>query len=77
MFNVFVGGFRNFFNDAIAGKFINWVFWEIPNTSSRAGPSRWNRKMVLADILDSDDTDEEAVFPSIPSRLFQVQPEKS
>ena len=63
-------GFRNFFKDPTADNYLACIFEEISKTSSQAAPSNPNTKRRLADILDSDDGDDEATLPAIPSRFL-------
>ena len=63
-------GFRDFFEDPTADKYLECIFDEISKTSSQPGPSKSNVKRRLADISDSDESDDEAALPSTPSRFL-------
>ena len=69
-------GFRDFFNDPTADNYLKCIFDEISKTSSHAGPSKSNIKRHLADIIDSDESDNEAALPPIPRRFPESSDEK-
>ena len=69
-------GFRDFFNDPTADNYLKCIFDEIWKTSSQAGPSKSNTKRRLADIIDSDKSDDKAVLPPIPHRFPESSHEK-
>ena len=55
---------------------MNCIFKEISKTYSHPGQSRSNTKRCLANIYDSDDTDDERVLLSVPSRFLRSSDEK-
>ena len=66
-----VESFRDFFNDLTADdSYLQCIFEEISKTSSRAGPWESNIKRCLADIIQSDKSDDEAALSPISSRFL-------
>ena len=72
-----LGGFKDFFEDPTADNYMDYVFKEISKSYSQAGPSRSNTKRRLAEILDSDDSDDEKVLPPVPSRFLPSSDEEA
>ena len=71
-----LGGFKDFFEDPTADNYMNCVFKEISKSYSQATPSKSNTKRCLAEIYDSDDTDDERVLPPVPSRFLPSSDEE-
>ena len=63
-------GFRDFFNDPTADNYLQCIYQEISKISSQIGPWKSNIKRCSADIIDSDESDDEAALPPIPSRFL-------
>ena len=65
-----VRGFLDFFKDPTADNCLECIFEEIVKTSPPAGPSKPNTKRHLTDILDLDESNDEAALPAILSRFL-------
>ena len=63
-------GFQDFFNDPTADNYLQCIFDEISRTSSQASPWKSNVKTHLADIIDSDESDDDDVLPPIPRKFL-------